>query len=80
MMTVWERYSKELLNQGGNSSTIVQFPKYVERKAEVVDISDTNVQTARKRAKAGSTPGIGEVRVTTRIRAGEIGASWRISI
>ena len=57
VLKVWESYFKELLNQERNSNDL-ELPSYVEGKEELIDITDTKMQTGMKGMKKGRAPGI----------------------
>ena len=76
MLKVWESYFKELLNQERNNND-VELPSYVERKVELTDIMNTEMQTGMKGMKKGRAPGIDEMRVEMVMAAGESGISWK---
>ena len=61
VLKVWESYFKELLNQERNNNDL-ELPSYVERKVELTDITDIEVQTGMKGMKKGRAPGIDEMR------------------
>ena len=75
MLKVWESCFKELLNQERNNNDL-ELPLDVERKVELTDITDTEMQTGMKGMKKGRAPGIDEVRVEMVMAAGENGISW----
>ena len=71
---MWEGYFKELLYQEGNNGELKLLCS-VERKVELVEITEEEVQTALKRMKKGRAPGIDEV-CTLVITAEEVEVSW----
>ena len=75
VLKVWESYFKELLNQERNNNDL-ELPSYVERKVELTDIMDIEMQTGMKGMKKGRAPGIDEMRVEMVMAAGESGISY----
>ena len=54
----------------------MELPCYVERKVELVEITEEEVWTILKRMNKGRAPAIDEVRTEMLIAAGECGVSW----
>ena len=75
VLKVWESYFKELLKQGGNNNNL-ELSSYVQKKLDLTDITDMEMQTGMKGRKKGIASGSDEMRVEMVMAAGESEINW----
>jgi len=75
VLKVWEGYFKNLLNRKGSNGEL-ELPCFVDRKVELVEITEKEVWMTLKTMKKGRAPGIYEVCTEVVIALEEFGVSW----